>query len=487
MEEEASLGARTVRGALWAYGSYGLGRVLVLITTALLARLLTPDEFGLVALAILATSILDRLADFGVSEALIVSPPERAEDQARTAFVFSMGMAILMAGVTAALAPLAAGFFHEDGLNTVMPLLGLTFPLRAIGAVHYALAQKTMDFRSRTAAELADVIVRGGAGIGAALAGAGAYSLVVGYLAGTAAMSLVLWVMVRWRPRRPEGGYDFRALAGFGGTLSALDLIAVVNSNADYFIIGRVLGTEQLGLYTLAFRLPEMLILNVSVVASQVLYPAFATLDRERLNAAFVASIRWMALICLPIAAVLSGLAAPLVGIAFGSQWTASVQPMRVLTLYAATTPIHMSSGTAYKSMRRVGILVWMAIPRGILLIAAMILVVHQGIVAVALCQAIVGLVFTIIGLLPARSMLHTPVRQILAAMVPSLLASGVLFGIGFAAASLIDDDVAAVAAGLGAGLPAWFAVMWLLAREQLHELTWRLPLGRFRRSGAAA
>jgi len=482
---DASLGARTVRSALWAYGSYGLGRVLVLITTALLARLLTPDEFGLVALAILATTLLDRLADLGVSEALIVAPPERTEDQARTAFLFSLGMSVLMAAITAALAPLAASFFREEELNTIMPLLGLTFPLRALASVHYALAQKHMDFRSRTAGELADVIVRGGVGIAAALAGAGAYSLVAGYLAGTAAMTIVLWAVVSWRPRRPEHGYDFRGLVGFGGSLTALDLIAVVITNADYFLIGRVLGTEQLGLYTLAYRLPEMLILNVAIVAGRVLYPAFATLDREALNRAFLSSVRWMAMLCLPIAAILGGLAHPLVAIAFGPQWGASVAPMRVLTIFVATAPIHMSSGTAFKSMRRVGLMVKLAIPQAVAAIGLMVLFVDEGIVAVAASQAGVALLSTIAGLIPARRLLGSPIRAVLAAVAPSLAASGLLLAVGLAAARLIEADVLAVVAGLAVGLPLWLAAMWMLDREHVREMLARLLPGRVRSAPA--
>ena len=161
MASSRSLGTRTLRGMFWAYGSYVGGRLLTLVATAILARLLTPREFGLVALAILFMFLLETLSDLGVSQALVIVKEEDELEQAETVFVWSIALGAAFSIITAAASPLAAAFFDQPGLTALLAVLGLRFFIRSIGATHFALAQKRIDFRPRTAAQLSDVTVRG--------------------------------------------------------------------------------------------------------------------------------------------------------------------------------------------------------------------------------------------------------------------------------------------------------------------------------------
>ena len=244
---------------IWAYSSYVGGRMLTLVATAILARLLSPRDFGLVALALLFMTLLETLSDLGVTQALVIVSEKDELATAETAFVWTVGLGLLFSLITAGLGPLAASFFHQDALIAILPTLGLRFLLRSFSATHYALAQKRLDFRSRTGGELADVIVRGITSIALAIAGFGAWSLIIGYLAGSVALTVVLWIMVDWRPRLKPKREHLPKMLRFGGMLTAVDITAAVFSNTDYTFIGRVLGATQLGLYTLGFRLPELL------------------------------------------------------------------------------------------------------------------------------------------------------------------------------------------------------------------------------------
>src|SRR4051812_28622426 len=279
-----SIGTRTLRGMLWAYGSYVGGRLLVLVATAILAHLLSPDDFGVVALALVFTGLLYALRDFGVTQALIVAPEEEVTARADSAFTFSVLLGVALSGIIAALSPLAASFFHEPQLNGLVPLLGLSLLVRSFGTTHYALAQRWLDFRSRTVGEFADVFIRGFASIGLAIAGLGAYSLALGYVIGELALSVTMWVLVPWRPRLRLQSRQLRPLLGFGGALAGVDVLAAIQSNVDYVFVGRVLGVGALGVYTLAFRLPDLIINNLTIVASMVLFPAFALVERGALR-----------------------------------------------------------------------------------------------------------------------------------------------------------------------------------------------------------
>ncbi|HEX2086922.1 MAG TPA: oligosaccharide flippase family protein, partial [Solirubrobacteraceae bacterium] len=158
---EPGIATRTVRGMAWSYASYVGGRVLVLASTVVLARLLTPEDFGLVALALTVMALLEAFADLGVGHALIVETEDAVEDRAETAFVFSIGMGVLLSGIVAALSPVAAAVFDEPRLIAITSVLGLNFLLRSFRSTPEALSRKAMQFRPITMADLADAVVRG--------------------------------------------------------------------------------------------------------------------------------------------------------------------------------------------------------------------------------------------------------------------------------------------------------------------------------------
>jgi len=465
-----NIGARTLRGMVWAYGSYIGGRLLTLVATGILARLLTPKEFGLVALALIFITFFETLSDLGITQALVIAREEELE-KAETAFVWTVGFGAGFALLTAALGPLAALFFDQPKLVSLLPVLGLRFLFRSLAATHYALAQKRIDFRSRTAAELADAVVRGGVGIVLALEGFGAWSLVLGYLAGSIALCAVLWILVPWRPQfRPRRAHLPQMLR-FGGTLTGVNIIAAIQSNTDYVFIGRFLGATDLGLYTLGFRLPELLILNLSVVAGKVLYPAFAAIDRDQLATAVQLSLRYTLMFGLPAAAALAVLAHPLVLAIFGDKWDRSVAPMQLLTLYALGVTLGIPVGTAYKAVGRVGVLLALIAPATCLLIALVAIFVNHGIVAVAACVAGVTLLFDVIGLAILTRQFQIVPRLFWNAAWPPLVATA---GMAAALALLvkaIDTPWLTVVAGGALGGVLYLSLLWLFARNELLRL----------------
>src|SRR5204863_7533670 len=138
-----------------------------------------------------------------------------------------------------------------------------------------ALAQRRLNFRSRTIAELLEVVVRGSVGITLALAGQGPWSLVLGYLAGSVTWNVVLWSLVRWRPSLRRRRSRLSPLLRFGGALTIVGIVGGVMGYVDNVFVGRVLGPVALGVYNLGYRLPELVIANLSWAAGLVLFPAF--------------------------------------------------------------------------------------------------------------------------------------------------------------------------------------------------------------------
>ncbi|HEX2016533.1 MAG TPA: lipopolysaccharide biosynthesis protein [Solirubrobacteraceae bacterium] len=470
-ESAPGLGVRTLRGVLWNYGSYIGGRTLVLISTAVLARLLSPREFGLVAIAITAMVLMDAVGDLGVTQALVISKADELYERAETALVASIALGALLSAITAALGPLAASFFSDDRLTAIVPVLGARFFLRSLGATHFALAQRQINFRARAGAEFADVSVRGVTGIVLALSGFGVWSLVVGYLAGTAARVITLWVLITWRPRLSPSMHHLRSMLRFGGTVSAVDVIADIGANVDNAFVGRLLGSAALGLYSIAYRLPELLILNLATVAGEVLFPAFATADRQDLRRGFVVSLRYTLIVGVGLSVGLAVLAEPFLLALFGPKWGGSVTAMRVLSVFALAVTVGIPAGTVYKAIGRADIVLKMAIPRLILLVPLLALFVDQGIVAAALCQAGVAVAGDLFGIALASRLLSVPARVLWLNARPAVLAA-LGAGVGmWIVQHTIHTAWLALVVGVSEGVTVYLGLIFVLAPEVLDTL----------------
>lgn len=471
----AAVGHRTLRNMAWAYGSYVGGRVLTLVVTAILARLLTPTDFGLVALVLVAITLLESLRDLGVTQALVLVDEGEEEDYADTTFMAGMAVALLFAALVAASAPAAAAAFDEPAVAGLLIVMGLRFPLRALGATHYALAQKRLDFASRTAAEIIDVVVRGAVGIGLALAGAGAWALVGGYLAGTAAMALTLWLRVPWRPRLRLRREHLPRLLRFGGVVTLVDVLAAFIFTVDNLFVGSVLGPAALGLYALAYRLPELVVQNLANVAGQVLFPAFASLGRERLGPAYLLALRSTLLVVVPAAVLLAVLAEELLVLAFGDRWRPAADAMAVLAAYAALTTVSIPSGMAYKATGRPGILLALAVPRAVLLVISLAIFTEDGIAAVAACQAGGAALLTVASTVVAGRILRVGPGAIVRAVLPFAAAGGAAALAAATLAGAVEDPIPTVLAAGTGGLLVYAGAVAVLARGTLRDLRLRL------------
>jgi PST family polysaccharide transporter len=452
----------------WAYSTYVGERVAILAATAVLGRILEPSQFGIVAQAALFITLFETLSDFGLTQALIIVDRQETERRASAVFKYSVLIGVLSAGLVAALGPVAAAFFHEPKLETILPVLGVTLFIRSIGSTHYALAQKNLEFRRRTVAEICDVTARSAVGITLAVVGLAEWSLVLGFLAGATAFTTALWLVVPFRPRLRTSGGAVRGMLRFGGALTGLDIVAALIANVDYLFVGRYLGASELGIYTFGFKLPELLVINFSVVAGRVLFPAFAAADPASRASAFLRSFHYTLVLCLPMAVTLALLARPIIHVAFSETWLPSVPVMRAICVYAFALAVGVPAGTVYKATGRANILLTLALPRAALVVGSIAVFVDRGIVAVALCQASVAGLFSVIGLVLAVHLFGIRGRDLWRAAATPIVASGALAAVLVAVDVAVADPLAVVALGGVFGSLVFAGTLWLVDRESL-------------------
>jgi PST family polysaccharide transporter len=255
-------------------------------------------------------------------------------------------------------------------------------------------------------------------------------------------------------------------MVGFGGAISGVTFIAALIANMDYLFIGRVLGTDALGLYTLGFRLPELLIINLSVVASTVLFPAFSSINRESLGNAYLVALRYVLIVSVPTAVVIAVLARPLILALFGDQWVDSIVPMQLLTLYAFAVASSVPAGIAYKATGRAGILLKIALVNLVLTIAGLIIFVDRGINAVALVQVTVAAGGSLAQFVVATRLLNAGVPLLARAATPALIGGALMALPMYAVERTIEAPWPALLIGLALGSVTYFAVLHRAAPE---------------------
>lgn len=391
------LATATVRGVAWGMVAMFAGRVVTLTVLAVLARILSPEDFGLVAFALVFILYLDTVGDLGTSAALI-HWPERREEAAQLTFLVSMASALLWWGLTYALAEPVAAFFGSPEGRDVLRALAWSFPLRALGTTHDALLQKDLRFRARLVPELSMAAAKGGASLALALLGWGVWSLVWGQLAGIALWSAVLWLVVPWRPSRSLPFSLIRPMLGYGKSIVAVNMLSAVTHHADLAVVGRMLGATALGFYQIAYKIPEVAITLLVRVTSKVLFPAFSRVHQTGtgLRDAYLTSLRYTALLTLPAAAGLVVLAEPIVLVFFGNEWRPSIPIFRALAVYAALRAVGTHVGDVLKATGRPGVLARLGVIKACLLLPALVHGGRSGAVEVAIAMTAV----TAIGLL---------------------------------------------------------------------------------------
>jgi PST family polysaccharide transporter len=275
-------GPRSVgRQALWNYLAFGLSKSATLIMTVVLARILGPEEFGQFALALLVLTFFDFVRDLGVAGALVHHPGPWARI-AGTGLTLTVVLGVIMALVAVWAAPLSAALLGDSTLAPLVQVLALSLLISACGTLPQSMLRRRVDFRGRVWPEFTGATAKASLAIALAANGYGVWSLVFAQLAASLTTTVGYWLVAR---PRLEFGFDPRAagaLLRYGLPLSLVSFLSFVIYNVDYAAIGRRLGNEELGYYTLAYRLPELIVLNLCVVVGEVLFSALSRLQHDR-------------------------------------------------------------------------------------------------------------------------------------------------------------------------------------------------------------
>jgi O-antigen/teichoic acid export membrane protein len=332
----ADLKSRSVRGGLLTLTSQGTQFLIQSVATVVLARLLTPADFGLVAMVTAITGLGQAFADLGLSEATI-QHPEVSHSQVSTLFWINVAIGLVLTSITAAMAPVLAGFYREPRLKDIALLVSLTFLIGGLRVQHDALLRRQMRFLSLAIRDIASCALAVPVALLLAWRGAGYWALVALPLTLNFTQMVLSWLMVRWMPGLPQRDAKVKSLVSFGGNVAASYLIFNVNRSADNVLIGWYWGAGPLGLYSRAYNLLMLPVRQLSVPAANVAVPGFSRIqgDPERFARYYLRTVNLIIWIGAPMFGFLFVAAKPTIVLILGKQWGEAAPVFQILAISA--------------------------------------------------------------------------------------------------------------------------------------------------------
>jgi O-antigen/teichoic acid export membrane protein len=350
---QADLKGRSVRGGLMTLTSQGVQFTLQSVATVVLAHMLTPADFGLVAMVTAITGLGQAFADLGLSEATI-QHPEIDHHQVSNLFWVNVGIGIALTTATVLLAPFLAWFYHEPRLKTITCVVSVTFLIGGLRVQHDALLRRSMRFLALASRDIVAYSLAVPAAIFLAWRGAGYWAIVALPLILNFTQMSLSWVMARWIPGLPKRSAEVRSLIAFGGNVAASYLTFNFTRSADSILIGWHWGAGPLGLYSRAMNLLLLPVRQLGSPARSVAVPAFSRTQHEpeRLARFYLRTANLIMWITAPIFGFLFVVASPVIVLALGKQWRAAGPVFQILAIFALGQLLYES-------------LIWLFISRG--------------------------------------------------------------------------------------------------------------------------
>jgi O-antigen/teichoic acid export membrane protein len=467
----------TVRGLFWNYLSLFVTKAGALLTTVVTARILSPAEFGLVAYTSIAVDLLGMIKDVGLGAALI---RERENDSSvlDTAYSLNLASGVLLTLVTILAAPYVATWAEEPSVVGLLRVLALTFLFDALGAVHVVSLRRHMDFERKLIVDAVRASVKLVVAGGGALAGFGAWALVVSAVAGSLASSVIAWWLHPWRPRFTFHVQRARDLLQYGGPLAIADALGVVLSRVELLVVGGWFGAATLGLFAVADRIPSFLAGNLLWVTTGVLFPAYARIrnEPERLSEAWLDTIRFLSMVFVPLALGLALTAEPIVLVLLGPQWGSAASIVRILALSALVSAVSFHLGDVLKSVGLASVVLGLAAIDVVIFAGAAVAgAMTAGVLGVALGRLVASVISSIVRVSVTLRVLKMSSFGMLRALAPSAAGAAVLTLVVEAILRVpVGPPIARLALAVLAGAPAYIATIWLIDRQSI-----RLLIGR--------
>ncbi|MEH1965699.1 lipopolysaccharide biosynthesis protein [Nostoc sp.] len=424
-QNSSNLREKAVKSVFWtAIESWGR-QAISLVVFFILARLLSPETFGLIALAYIFIEFVQIFVDQGFSVAIIQRQEIDAE-HLDTAFWTTLGISVLLTVLSIAGAGLAADLFKQPQLIPIIQCLSISFALSGLSSVQQAILERRFAFKSLAIRSLLAVSVGGIVGVVMAFLHFGVWSLVGQQISSSLVQVLVLWRVSDWRPGFKFSAIHAKELFTFGINISAFNIINFFNRRADDLLIGYFLGLVALGYYSVAYKLLQVMMQVLIATTTKVALPIFSRLqgEPERLLNAFYSATQFTSLLVFPVFLCVPVLATEFIKVFFGEQWVQSIPVLQILSLIGPIHLIFFYNNSVILALGKPSWRLWIQVINTVTNVVGFALVVKWGIVAVASAYVVRGYVLLPISLLAINKIIKINLTNYLRLYIVPLVAS---------------------------------------------------------------
>lgn len=471
---KADLKRRSVRGGIATMVGQ-TGKFLIRVASVVvLARLLTPAEFGLVAMVTVVTEFILMFKDMGLSTATI-QWAEVNHDQISTLFWINAGIGVALAMLTASLAPAISWFYKEPLLTPVTVALATGLIFGGLTIQHEALLKRNMRFAALAAIDVTSMGTGVTTGIVAACLGAGYWSLVFMQVATSAAMAIGVWIVSGWRPGWPRLHSGIRSMLNFGWNIVAFRVVNYFARYADNILLGRFRGAVVLGLYNRAYSILLLPLNQITWPITSVAMPALSRIqgDPRRYASYYIKSVQFLSFICMPLVVLLAVCSKSVVNIMLGSQWTGASRIFQILAITAFIQPASSTAGVVLLSLGRSGRILKFGIFNSSFIVLSFVVGVRWGAIGVAAAYAIANYVILFPSLwycfrgtpITVSAFMRAIARPTIASLVMALMLLLANFLLGN------QPDIVVIGVSLLIGLSVYLGV-WILMPGGLNILS---------------
>ncbi|MEE9303395.1 MAG: lipopolysaccharide biosynthesis protein [Thiotrichaceae bacterium] len=426
-----SLKSKTLHGLFWSFfervGQQGIQFIILII----LARLLLPEQFGLIAMLTIFMAIAQSFINSGFGQALIQKKNATHVDEC-SIFYFNIFVGFLAAGLLCLAAPWIADFYNQPLLTPLTRVLSLNLIINAFGLVQTTLLTKHIDFKTQLKVSMIATFLSGTIGVTMAFKGFGVWSLVAQSLSSNLFRTALLWVFHRWRPAWAFSYASLRIMFAFGSKLLCASLIHTIFDNMYLIVIGKVFSAGDLGFYSRAKRIQQLPVMNISTSVGRVSFPVFSSIqeDKARLKRGVRKALTTLAMINFPMMIGLAIVARPLVIVLLTDKWLPCVPYLQLHCAVGALYPLHVINLNVLIAQGRSDLNLRINILKNAMRIVALVITLRWGIDAIIYGQIAVSLLTYVVNSHYTAKLIDYPIQEQVGDILP-YLGVAVTMGVG--------------------------------------------------------
>ena len=391
-----SLTKKAAHGVAWVALSTVIIQVFSFVTNIILARLLAPADFGLLAIGLLVINTIGIFRDLGFGASLIYKNDNPDHIVANTAFILLPFVALVLFLIAYFSAPHIALFFDNLAVKPIIQMLSLTLVISSFGTVPSMLIEKELEFKKKVLPETLPIIGYSCVSIFFAMNGYGVWSLVYGQIVSAVLTTVLIWLVFDWRPTFK---FDLKIawdLFSYGKHILASSIVAFIITNVDNAIIGKMLGMSSLGFYMIAYTISNLPATYITRLVDRVMFPTYSKLqnDQNGLKSAYLKTLKYVSVFSIPMAFGIFVIASDFVSVVLGEQWMPSVVAIQILSFFGLSRSIVANNGSLRNSLGRPDIAVKLTLFRILIFIIIFYpFTIYKGLVGMSLAVLISSII----------------------------------------------------------------------------------------------